>query len=85
MEEKAFQEWLDSIDAPNKCPFRVLPRLTVGQAKRLYSKYLILITDNDFLIEETKRRLNRIKYYPDHWDEMEAVWVEGLVCNQDKL
>ncbi len=78
-----FEEYLESIDEERKCSFFSLPfHITVGQAKQLYEKYLILIKDNDFLIKETKRRLTVLNHYPDYWEAINAFQVEDLVCNQ---
>lgn len=86
MDEKDFQAWLDSIKDENDCPFMHLPVLTVGQAKRLYKKYLEVIDDSfDLLIEESKKRLNMLQPYPDHWGMVEALQVESILCYQDKL
>lgn len=86
MNEKDFQTWLDSIKDENDCPFMHLPVLTVGQAKRLYTKYLEVINkDCDLLIKESEKRLKELQPYPDHWGLVEALQVESIICNQDKL
>lgn len=80
-----FEEYLESIDNLEKCSFfRLPPKITVGQTKKLFNKYLTLLDENSFLVRETKNQLKILSYYPDHWLAAEAFQVEGVVCNHTK-